>query len=340
VRLRPTEDQQLLTAAVRDFLAVEATADRVRATWGAGGHDAARWKGLADLGVLGLAVPEDAGGLGLAGPDLVGPLVEAGRAALPEPLAEVTAVAVPLLAAAGGPVGAEWLPRIAAGDAIVIACLPSDPYPAHVAGSDLLLLVTGEEIRAVPTSEVSWTRQPTLDGGRPTVRLDDHAEGELLAGGDTARSLTLRAEQRSAVAAAAQLVGVGEAAIDLAVAHATTREQFGRPIGAFQAVKHHLADALVGVRFALPLVERAAHSVAVDIPDAGVHAALAKAVAGEAAEAAVEHALQVHGAIGYTWECDLHLWLKRAYALLAVGGDLESSWQQVETHLLARHRRT
>lgn len=335
MRLRPTEDQQLLTAAVRDFLAVEATADRVRATWETGGHDPARWKGLADLGVLGVTIPEAAGGLGLGDQDLVGPLIVAGRVALPEPLAEVTAVAVPLLADAGGEVAEAWLPRIAAGDAVVVACLPSDPYPAHVAGSDLLLIADGDTIRAVPSAEASWTAQPTLDGGRPTVRLDTAPDGQLIASGADARALTARAERRLAVATAAQLVGVGEAAIDLAVAHAKAREQFGRPIGAFQAVKHHLADALVGVRFAQPLVERAAHRIAVDDPDAGVYAALAKATAGEAAEAAVEHALQVHGAIGYTWECDLHLWLKRAYALLAVGGDLESSWQQVETHLFA-----
>ncbi len=173
-----------------------------------------------------------------------------------------------------------------------------------------------------------------LDGGRPTVAITSTPGGDVLASGPDARRAVARAEQRSAIATAAQLVGVGEAAIALAVAHASTREQFGRPIGSFQAVKHHLADALVGVRFALPLVERAAHSVASDDPDAAVHAALAKVTAGEAAEAAVEHSLQVHGAIGYTWECDLHLWLKRAYALLAVGGDLESSWQRIEDHLL------
>ncbi|WP_052666497.1 acyl-CoA dehydrogenase family protein [Nitriliruptor alkaliphilus] len=334
MRLRPTDDQQLLTAAVRDFLTVEASADRVRATWQAGGHDAARWKGLADLGVLGVTIPEAAGGLGLGDLDLVGPLIEAGRAALPEPLAEVAAVAAPLLVDAGGEAAEAWLPRIATGDAVVVACLPSDPFPAHVAGSDLLLVADGETIRAVPTAEAAWTAQPTLDGGRPTVRLDTVPDGEGVASGPEARALTAKAERRLAVATAAQLVGVGEAAIDLAVAHAGTREQFGRPIGAFQAVKHHLADALVGVRFALPLVERAAHSVAIDDPGAGVHTALAKATAGEAAEAAVEHALQVHGAIGYTWECDLHLWLKRAYALLPVGGDLESSWQQIEHHLL------
>ena len=126
------------------------------------------------------------------------------------------------------------------------------------------------------------------------------------------------------------LVGLGFAIIDQAVAYATQREQFGRPIGTFQAVKHHLASALVDVQFARPLVERAAHSLATGDDDAATHAAAAKAFAAEAAEAAARHALQVHGAIGYTWECDLHLFMKRVWSLAAALGDTEHQWQQVE----------
>jgi alkylation response protein AidB-like acyl-CoA dehydrogenase len=118
------------------------------------------------------------------------------------------------------------------------------------------------------------------------------------------------------------------------LAHAGQRQQFGQPIGAFQAVKHHLATALVDVQFALPLVERAAISLATGDPDAAHHAAIAKAFAAEAVEAAASHAIQVHGAIGYTWECDLHLWMKRTWALSAAWGDSEAQWQQVERGVL------
>lgn len=145
----------------------------------------------------------------------------------------------------------------------------------------------------------------------------------------------MRAAARGATGAAAMAVGAGEAMIAQAVDHATTREQFGVPIGTFQAVKHHLATALVDVRFALPLVERAAHSLATGASDAPRHASTAKAFATEAADAAARHALQVHGAIGYTWECDLHLWMKRAWALMAAWGDAEHHWQAVERAVLA-----
>jgi alkylation response protein AidB-like acyl-CoA dehydrogenase len=336
VNLLPTDDQRLLAAGVRDFLASECTPDHVRAIWEAGRHDTQRWKALAGLGVTGLTVPEDHGGLGLDDRDLVQVLIETGRAALPEPIVE-TAVAAGLLAAIGGDLAGTWLPRLAAGDAVVVPVLPHDPYPAHASSADLFLVAAdAATVVAAEPDAVAITPQPNLDGARPTahVRLRDPAAAPALAG-PAATAAIRTAEARGAMGAAAQLVGVGHAAIDLAVAYAKQREQFGVAIGTFQAVKHHLATALVDVAFARPLVERAAHALATGDPDAAPHAAMAKAFASEAAEAAVEHALQVHGAIGYTWECDLHLWLKRAYSLSAAFGDVETQWQAVEAHLLA-----
>jgi alkylation response protein AidB-like acyl-CoA dehydrogenase len=108
--------------------------------------------------------------------------------------------------------------------------------------------------------------------------------------------------------------------VDMAVAYACEREQFGRPIGSFQAVKHRLADAQVALEFARPVVYRAAFSVADGASDRELHVSHAKAAASEAASLAAKAALQVHGAIGYTWEMDLHFWMKRAWALDAVWG--------------------
>lgn len=334
---RPTDDQALLASGVADFLAGECTADHVRAAWDTGRHDDRRWKTLAGLGVTGLTVPTNHGGMGLDERDLVGILIEAGRAALPEPVLGTTAVAAPLLAELAGtdPVGAElaetWLPRIASGDAVVIPALACDPYPAHLRAADLVLVGTGDRLWALPPDQLELIDQPNVDGARPTVQVtvsDDR--GPTLTGPDVEAALA-HAAARGALAAAAMLIGAGHAMIDLAVAHAQQREQFGRPIGTFQAVKHHLADALVDITFARPLVERAACSLATGDPEAATHAAMAKAFAGDAAETVATHALQVHGAIGYTWECDLHLWMKRTWSLAAAWGDTETTWRVIES---------
>ena len=126
---------------------------------------------------------------------------------------------------------------------------------------------------------------------------------------------------RGALAVAAQLLGVTEQLIEIAADYACEREQFGRPIGSFQAIKHHLANVLLALEFARPVTYRAAYSVAHDHPDRSIHVSMAKSFASDAATLAARTALQVHGAIGYTWEHDLHLWMKRAWALAAAWGD-------------------
>ena len=119
----------------------------------------------------------------------------------------------------------------------------------------------------------------------------------------------------------AVLLGVADRLITMTAAYAVDRVQFGVPIGSFQAVKHHLANALIRLEFARPAVYRAAWSLDIGDPDAGSHASMAKALASDAATGAARIALQVHGAIGYTWEHDIHLWMKRAWSLAAAWGD-------------------
>jgi alkylation response protein AidB-like acyl-CoA dehydrogenase len=123
------------------------------------------------------------------------------------------------------------------------------------------------------------------------------------------------------MASGAVLLGVADRLITMTAAYALDRIQFGVPIGSFQAVKHHLANALIGLEFARPAVYRAAYSLDQGDPEAGCHASMAKALASDAATAAARIALQVHGAIGYTWEHDLHLWMKPAWSLAAAWGD-------------------
>ena len=120
----------------------------------------------------------------------------------------------------------------------------------------------------------------------------------------------------------------------MAVSYAKERRQFGKPIGSFQAIQHHLADALLKIRFAKPVVYRAAWSVARCDPAADLHVSMAKCFAADAAEVACRKSLQVHGAIGYTFEYDLHLWLKRAWALRRAWGDPEDHRSRVGDAIL------
>ena len=142
-----------------------------------------------------------------------------------------------------------------------------------------------------------------------------------LATGDAAAGASAEAACWGAFAAAAQLVGLAAQALDLTVGYVKVREQFGKPIGSFQAIKHHLANALTAIEMARPLVYRAAASIAAESPSRALDASIAKARASVVAQQVVKLALQSHGAIGYSTEYDLHLWMKRIWALAASWGD-------------------
>ncbi|HEY1466263.1 MAG TPA: acyl-CoA dehydrogenase family protein [Acidimicrobiales bacterium] len=349
-----TEQQTDFRDAVRQMLDRECTPADLRAVFDAavgpdGGTGAAadgeaspspvhtpRWKALADMGVVGLTAPERHGGLGLTDLDVVLLLEEAGRAALPEPLLETTALAAPLLARTGwgteygteaGALSNQWLPLIATGDAAAAIGVSGMPAVPGAVGADVFILEHtppggGIELHAVPADEVGVTPVSSLD---PTRRLGTvawtPAPDTLVAAGSDAQSALAVLADRAAVGTAAELVGLADRMITMAADYAKERKQFGRAIGSFQAVKHLLAGAQVQLEFARPVTYAAAWSLAHRTPDASRRASMAKAYAAEAATEAARVSLQVHGAIGYTWECDLHLFLKRAWALAPAWGD-------------------
>jgi alkylation response protein AidB-like acyl-CoA dehydrogenase len=140
--------------------------------------------------------------------------------------------------------------------------------------------------------------------------------------------------ERGVLFSAAQLVGLAQAMINMAVAYAKERKQFGQAIGSFQAVKHHLATAQVAIEFARPAVYKAAYAVTRDIASAGAAVSHAKIAAGDAAMTASKIAIQVHGAMGYTFEVDLHLWMKRAWALIGAFGDRNFHMERVAGFVL------
>ena len=179
--------------------------------------------------------------------------------------------------------------------------------------------------------------QPTLGATRDLATVHWPLTSDtLLAYGVAAEAAVALLADRAAAGTAALLVGLADRMLSMAAAYAKDRHQFGKPIGSFQAVKHHLADARVALEFARPATYRAAWSLATAQPALSHDASMAKAMASDASELAARQALQVHGAIGYTWECDLHLFMKRTWALSRAWGDAAAHRRLVLEHLLGR----
>jgi alkylation response protein AidB-like acyl-CoA dehydrogenase len=337
MRFSFTEDQLSFGAAVRDMLSQECTPAVVRAAWADGeARPGALWEKLAQMGVLGMTAAERWGGLAMDELDCVLVFEESGRAALPGPLVETTAVAIPLLEALGSDaVKDRWVGGAAAGKAMLAVGLEDARFVVDADLADLLVLQQADELHAVAAAHVTLTAQRSVDHARRLFSVTwTPTEATRLAAGAAARREIVRARQRGALAASAQLLGLARRLLDITVEYVKVRTQFSRPIGSFQAVKHKLTDALVALEFARPVVYRAAYSMARGDAEAPIHASMAKVYASQAATLTARHALQCHGAIGYSFEHDLHLWMKRVWALAAAWGDVAWHRRQVGAALL------
>ncbi|MDI3419059.1 acyl-CoA dehydrogenase family protein [Streptomyces luteolus] len=291
--------------------------------WAAGdtGPGRALWARLAEAGVFALAVPEEHEGLGLLPVELAVSFGELGRHAVPGPLVETVAAAA-LLARLGGPVAAARLPGIASGRTAASLCLlsPGSPYALDGDAADAVFVVDGDTLRL---AESTGPVQPSSD---PARRLSRPVGGTVLRQGPEVVAAAAHAAEVAALAVAAQALGVGRALLAQTVEYVGGRKQFGVAIGSFQAVKHRLADTLIALEFAEPLVHAAALALAPGDPGSrsgfgsGRAVAAAKVAACEAAYAAARSALQLHGALGYTEELDLSLWIRKARALRTAWG--------------------
>jgi alkylation response protein AidB-like acyl-CoA dehydrogenase len=208
------------------------------------------------------------------------------------------------------------------------ACTPEPIVEAFATGrsdATLALAHTPYALYADQVAEIVVEADGRLFAGtcgEPIESVDNSRRLFSVTANPDPTDLALDAVQdRAALAAAAQLCGLADAMLELTVPYATERKQFGAPIGSFPAVKHHLADAALALEFARPLVYRAAWELEHDTPERAVAVSLAKAAASDAGVIASRKALQVHGAIGYAHEYDLHLWMKRAWALAGAWGD-------------------
>ena len=285
-----TEEQQELKSSARKWLSERYPLDR---DFDAPQDD--RWSELAELGWLGVSVAEDAGGAGLGFLEEALLLEEMGYALYPGPYLATVGFALSSL-------GPEDQAAVAAG---------TTRWSAEIKG---LVPWLGSVDKVVGTDgnahDARGEELASVDPARPLGRLET-SDGTPLP--------SPRDIPRARAAMAAEAVGIAQRVLELGVQHASTREQFGRPIGVYQAVSHQLANTYADVELARSLAYWAAWCVAEDDEQAPVAAAAAKAFAAEAAVAACERSIQVHGGTGFTWEHPLHRFYKRALWLYGLG---------------------
>lgn len=307
------EQQHDFAASIDAALSAADVPGAVR-SWAGGDTTPGRkvWARLADLGVTALVVSEEFDGLDAHPVDLVVACERLGRWCVPGPVTESIAVAPVLLA------GDERCAALAAGELIATVALP--PAVPRAVDADFaglaLLAVDGEVGDAIAVE-----RHSSVD---PSRRLFD-----LSRSGQTHPADITRAFEFGALATAAQLIGAGQAMLDMSVEYAKQRTQFGRTIGSYQAIKHKLADVHIALELARPLLYGAALSLAGDSTDTVRDVSAAKAAASDAALLSARASLQTHGAIGYTAEHDLSQWLLRVQALRSAWGDPASHRRRV-----------
>ena len=343
-----SDDQQELRNAVAKVLSDWCTPADLHARYvgldADTGRAKGRWEALSGLGVCGLLINEGAGGFGLTDIDLIGIAEEAGRVVLPEPLSMTAGVVLPIVAStdAGAPLVVAALEQghsatfggVTFGakrhkiTTTIDGSRASTPRVANSTAEQFLLVaeVGGDlELHVVGRQAVEITETPSLDLTRDlaTIHWTPSATTRI-ASGEAAGTLIEELLNRAALYSAAELLGLCESMLTLTASYVSERKQFGVPVGSFQAVKHHLAGARVRLEFARPALYRAAYSLATTAQTTAHDISMAKSMASDAADEAARVSLQCHGAIGYTFEYDLHLAMKRAWALSADFGDARS----------------
>ncbi|MCE2391432.1 MAG: acyl-CoA/acyl-ACP dehydrogenase, partial [Proteobacteria bacterium] len=308
-----SEDQVALQEGIRSFLDDRLGIEQLRELDEKGEFDRGLWAELAEMGVFGLRLPEDAGGVGLGTADAVIVFEELGRRAVPGPLVWTH-------------LAADLVDGAASGEAVVsgLDLLAGQPEPImieHFDEMDALLAVRGDGVYRIDPDEVkAQAVSESLDPFTPVHYAESLPDGLRVADAERARQLRLE----GAALVGGQLLGIAEETLTLANEYAKQREQFDRPIGKFQAIKHILADMFVRQEAARAAAY--AGGATLDDPEVGdVQRAVsaAKLNAGEAAMKNARACIQVHGGMGFTWEIPAHFYLKRTWVLESVFGTCE-----------------
>jgi alkylation response protein AidB-like acyl-CoA dehydrogenase len=361
-----TDEQQAIKATAHDFLASRFKSARMREIAASeDGTDAAGWREMAELGWPGLALPEEWGGQGLGIVDLAVVFEEMGYALAPSPLLSNTVAGLALSLCGSDDLRERYLRPLAEGElrgtpALWDAGSPGHPggfrLPAE-AGGDAVVL-TGEKVLVMDAAGADFFLVASADGRRHVVAAD--ADGVTVApetGIDpTRRFSSVRLEgvrveaadtlpgesadyypvfHRVLVALAAESTGIAQRTLEMAVEYAKDRQQFGRPIGAYQAVSHRCAQMLLETENSRSAVYGAAWAADAEPESLHLAASMAKAYAGDAGWRVPDASIQVHGGIGFTWEHDLHFFLKRGRSNAAIFGDSKWHRERVADAVLA-----
>jgi alkylation response protein AidB-like acyl-CoA dehydrogenase len=362
-----TDEQQAIRATARDFLAARYKSERIRAlTETENGFEQSDWDEMAELGWPGLALPEEWGGQGLGIVELAVLCEEMGYALAPSPLLSNTVVGIALSLCGSDDQRERFLRPLATGklrgtpalwDAETAASVGSFSMEAGSDGDDVVL--DGEKVLVMDAAAADFFLVATADGRRhivergatgvsiaPAVSIDAtrplysvRFDGVRVAGENT---LPASAEDyfpvffRACVALAAESTGVAQRAMEMAVAYAKDRQQFGRPIGSYQAVSHRCAQMLLETENARSAVYGAAWAADAAPESLPLAASMAKAYASDAGWRVPDASIQVHGGIGFTWEHDLHLFLKRGRANASTLGDAKWHRDRVADAVLDR----
>lgn len=331
------EDQEALSDTVRRFLMTEMTPELIRELWDSEtGRSDSMWAQLAAQGLTAVSVPEAFGGMGMTALEWAQLAQTWGYFGGPEPLVDTALVAVALLDRLPA---SEWRDRlfaqIAQGEARVAIGHGANPYVSDAHVARVLLCERDGELYRVRPGDCVLTAVQSVDPSRRLFALDWRASRETrLASGEDAASLLALTLDYGAFGVAAQLLGLTQRVLDAAIDYTAQRKQFGKPIGSYQAVKHLLADVAIRYEFARPVVYRAACALVQNDPQRALYVSHAKLAALGAAQLAARHAIQVHGAMGYTWELDLQIFVKRIWALAGNWGDASFHQARVANALI------
>ena len=314
------DEEREIKSTAREFLASRFKPERVRElAESESPYDEAIWAEMCELGWPGIAIAEENGGQGLGEVELVIVQEELGYACAPTPMLSNAYAGAVIEAAGSDEQKARWLPGIASGEARGAAEFANDggAIAGAAQGASIFVLAEGDGARLVEPGDAELERLDLIDTTRAYFRVS--AEGGDSLPGDIAPAV-----DAGMVALAAELVGISQRALEMAVDYAKEREQFGRAIGAYQAVSHRCAQMLYDTEEARSLTYYAAWCADAEPESLPLAASMAKARASDAAASVTHSALQVFGGIGFTWEHDLHFLLKRA----KVGGQMLGTARQ------------
>src|SRR6056300_424570 len=315
-----TEEQMQFKDAIKSFLIDECSPKSIREGWDTKkSFNPDRWKGLFELGVLNSNLPEDKGGLGMDQVTLALMVEEMGYAGLPEPVAEQTFLVNDVIPFLPKNVTEAVESNFNDGTQYIALAHPLAPNPLFLNDAAGLILLDKSECKFIAKDDMDFEIISSNDPSRELFKLS--SMNDAISTSENFDELNSAVSARGALMTAALLIGLAQKMIDLSSVYVLDRTQFGKPIGSFQAVKHMLADVAVKIEFAKPAVYRAAYSLSENNPKSALHCAHAKLMCAQAAELACKNSIQAHGAMGYTWEMDLHIYMRKAWSMMACWGN-------------------